>query len=221
MRIVISIFAILIVCSPTLSMAQTESLATAQSAEKNDLENPAVILKPMRPNSRFDLSLIDDVCKHTKRKTQIYALKHVAAETIAESINQWLISKLDVKGAHVNGFICNAPVIIVPDLATNSLIVSVTTDFKEMEELGTMIEELDRLPNMIEIQAVLKRTVDGKTKVLAKPRLTTVEDHAVRFTLDTEDGQFSIELIPRLINNKESMQESLRSAQHEDDVKSK
>ena len=229
MRIIISLFALLIVSSPTHAMAQTESdsntldsaLATAQSAQKNDLQNPAVILKPMRPNSRFDMSLIDDVCKHTKRKTQIYALKHVDVEIVAESINQWLKSKLDVKGAEVNGFICNAPVIIVPDLATNSLIVSVTTDFKEMDELGTMIEELDRAPNLIEISAILKKTVDGKTKVLAKPRLTTLENHACRVTLDTEDGQFSIELIPRLINSEESMDDSLRSAENADDVKSK
>ena len=231
MRIVTTCFAILIVAMPALAIAQTSSpsapdspepsMAAGQAAEVGNSQDPAVILKPMRPNSKFDMSLIDDVCKHTKRKTQIYTLKHVAVETVAESINQWLKSKLDVKGAQVNGFICNAPVIIVPDLATNSLIVSVTADFKEMDELGTMIEELDRAPNLIEIKAVLKKTVDGKTKVLANPRLTTLENQPCRVTLDTEDGQFSIELVARMINSEESMNESLRSAENEDDVKSK
>lgn len=217
--------AILIVTLPALALAQTaapsvpgssESSPTAvQSGDANDSQNPAVILKPIQPGSKFDMALIDDVCVHTKRRAQVYRLKNAAVEEVADSINQWLKSKLNLKGAQVNGFICNAPVIIVPEIATNSLIVSVAADFKAADELNEIIQLLDRKPDMIEIQAVLKKTADGKTDVLTVPRIIAKENDQCSVTVDTEEGQFTIELTARVIKDNGTVQQPPRSAQKE------
>lgn len=225
MRNFATILAILIVTVPTLSVAQSVAPAALDSsptadhaADSSVSQNPAVILKPIRPNSKFDMALIDDVCVHTKRRAQIYRLKNAAVEKVADSVNQWLKSKLNLKGAAVNGFICNAPVIIVPEVATNSLIVSVAADFEAMDELSAMIQEMDRVPHTIEIKAVLKKTVDGKTDVLAIPHLIANDNQECSLTVETEDGQFTIELTARVIDAEDSM----RSAQKENqDIKAK
>lgn len=220
MRNFATIIAILIVTVPELSVAQptapsaSDSLAAdAQAEDTNSAPNPAVILKRIQPNSKFDMSLIDNVCVHTKRRAQVYRLKNAAVEEVADSVNQWLKSKLNLKGAAVNGFICNAPVIIVPEVATNSLIVSVAADFDALEELGALIQEMDRSPHTIEIKAVLKKTVDGKTEVVATPHLIANDNQECSLTVETKDGQFTIELTARVINSEDSMQESVRSAQ--------
>jgi hypothetical protein len=226
MRNYATFLAILIVTVPTLALAQTTTPSVPGSAEPSptavqsagdadNTQNPAVILKPIQPGSKFDMALIDDVCVHTKRRAQVYRLKNAAVEEVADSINQWLKSKLNLKSAQVNGFICNAPVIIVPEIATNSLIVSVAADFKAADELNEMILQLDRTSNTIEIQAVLKKTVDGKTDVLAIPRLIAKENSQCSVTVDTEEGQFTIELTARVIKDDGSRQETLRSAQKE------
>ena len=78
MRNYATFLAILIVTVPTLALAQTPTPAVpgssepsptaVPSADANNSQNPAVILKPIRPDSKFDMALIDDVCVHTKRQ---------------------------------------------------------------------------------------------------------------------------------------------------------
>ncbi len=139
------LLSVLIVPSPHFALAQSPTNDPSASsglkpagvvqAEEDPNQSPAVILKPIRPDSKFDMALIDDVCVHSKRQSRVYQFKHVAVAEVAESINQWLKTRLNRKGAKVDGFICNAPVIIVPEVSTNSLIVSVAADFEDADQL--------------------------------------------------------------------------------------
>ncbi len=227
MRNYLALLSLLICPWPHLALAQSpspDSSALADltpagvvQADENPDQSPAVILEPIRPDSKFDMALIDDVCVHSKRQAQVYQLKHAAVEEVAESINQWLKTKLNPKGAKVDGFICNAPVIIVPEVSTNSLIVSVAADFEHSKKLQEIIEALDQAPNTIEIEAVLKRTVDGKTDVLAVPRVIMKENNTASVTVDTEAGQLTIELTARVIEGESSLQRQPRTAQQPTD----
>ena len=227
MRNYLALLSLLICPWPHLALAQAPSPdssalpdltpAGVVQADENPDQSPAVILKPIRPDSKFDMALIDDVCVHSKRQAQVYQFKHAAVEEVAELINQWLKTKLNAKGAKVDGFICNAPVIIVPEVATNSLIVSVAADFEDANTLQEIIESLDRASNTIEIEAVLKKTANGRTEVLAVPSLIVSENNTASVTVDTKEGQLTIELTARVVKGESLMQTQPRTAQQPTD----
>ena len=181
------------------SLALAQNLTPAES-----IGNPPVLLTPVQRGSQLDIGLIDDVCKLNERKTVVYRLKNAAVEDVAASINQWLQARLKSEHAKVDGFICNAPIIILPDAATNSLIVSMSVDFQDKPAVEKIIKQLDQAPPTVQIQAVLKKTVDGKTIVLGRPQLIVRENTQSSVTIDVDGEQYTLELSTRVITNLES-----------------
>ena len=193
---------------PAISFSQTDApqtppqAASAAGSIADVIQEPAVLLTPMQAGGA-DAALINDMCKLKERRVQVYRLNNAAVNDVAESVNQWLQGKLKSNKATVRGFICNAPVIIVPDPVTNSLIVSVASDFGEAVELDAIIRELDRAPNQIEIQAVIKKTVNGQATVLSSPSLLMLENTTGSITVDTPEGELTLELTARIVNRND------------------
>jgi hypothetical protein len=173
---------------------------------------PAVILTPIARNSQLDLSLIDDICTQNERRVQTFRLKHAPVRDVAKSLNQWLQTKLETNQADVNGFICNAPVIIVPEEATNSLIVSMANDFSHAREVEKIIQTLDRSAPTVRVQAVLKKTVNGQTTVIGKPTLVLRDNIQGGVTIGSADEQYTIELTTRVEPIRKSVKTILHSA---------
>ena len=198
---------------PAIAFSQTHApqtlpqAASAAGSIADVTQEPAVMLTPMQAGGA-DAALINDMCQLKERRVQVYRLNNVAVNDVAESINQWLQGKLKSDKATVRGFICNAPVIIVPDPVTNSLIVSVASDFGESVELDAIIRDLDRAPNLIAVHAVIKKTIDGRATVLTSPNLTMIENTTGSITVDTPEGELTIELTARVVKPHRTVQRS-------------
>jgi len=92
-----------------------------------------------------------------QRKTSVYRLKNSSAENVSEAINEWLRSEREMEQLTPD---VTSPfqqiereVVVVPEVASNSLIVSATPRY--YEEIRTLIEQLDQRPPMVMIQVVL------------------------------------------------------------------
>jgi type II secretory pathway component GspD/PulD (secretin) len=186
------------------ALAQTDVAPAAShpavAGNSDSPQDPAVLLTPMQQGEPADAALINDMCQLKERKVNVYRLQNAAANDVAESVNQWLQGKLKSNKATVRGFICNAPVIIVPDPVTNSLIVSVASDFAETADLDAMIKELDLAPRQIAVAAVIKKTVGGQTTVLTSPSIIMLENTQGSITVSTPEGELTIELTARIVN---------------------
>jgi type II secretion system protein D len=92
-----------------------------------------------------------------ERINVIYRLNNAAALDVANALNQWLVGR---QAAQQEAAITVSPfeqieqeVIIVPELATNSLIVSATPRY--YEEVRKLIQQLDERPPMVIIQVLI------------------------------------------------------------------
>lgn len=138
-------------------------------------------------------------------KRLLYRVKHVPAADLAETVNNFLEGELlrFRRGA--------AGVVIVPEVITNSLIISAAAD--EVEQVGELIESLDRQPAMVSIEALvaevsleegddeaaaalLKKATEegidaalaelkshGQIRVLARPLVTALENQPARINI--------------------------------------
>ncbi len=206
---------------PSLAAGQTDNQIPVDTGKpaQDSLDRPPVLLRPMQQNSGINLSLIDDVCRQTRRQTRVYRFQNSAVADVAETINQWLQQKLKSKQAKVNGFICNAPIIIVPEVESNTLVISTTDAFTLHDELEQLIQKLDRESATIQIKAVIKRTVDGKTQILAAPSMIVRENTTGSITVGNEDDQLTLELTARVTETEPVA--NARSAEKQVEVDSK
>ena len=163
-----------------------------------------------------DLQVIEDLlfrldCKSpqqqqpAQRKTSVYRLQNAPAEDVAFAINQWLEERSPTE-AGVDPAADNAASsarrqpIVVPELVSNSLIVSTTFEGDQAKELDELIRALDTRPDMIKIKMLLKKTVDGKETVLCQPHMVTVDQQVAKVTIGSGDASYTIELTPYVIS---------------------
>jgi type II secretion system protein D len=92
-----------------------------------------------------------------ERVNVVYRLNNASAFDVAQALNNWLIGR---QTAQEQAAITVSPfeqieqeVIVVPELATNSLIVSATPRY--YEEVRKLIEQLDERPPMVIIQVLI------------------------------------------------------------------
>jgi type II secretion system protein D len=91
------------------------------------------------------------------RKIEVYRLNNAPAEQVAEAINEWLQSKQDAEEAAdlaVSPFEqIDRDVIVVPELVSNSLIISATDEY--MAKIRDLVRQLDERPPMVMIQVLI------------------------------------------------------------------
>lgn len=113
--------------------------------------------------SREDLVVVESILLRLdqgdlrERKTTVYRLNNAAAQYVAQALNQWLQTQ---RQAEAQPELALSPfeqiereVIIVPEGATNSLIVSATPRF--FDEVVRVIKELDERPPMVLVQVLI------------------------------------------------------------------
>ncbi len=100
-----------------------------------------------------------------ERKTTVFRLNNAFAENVAQSLNQWLQTERQVETqtqATISPFEqIEREVIIVPELATNSLIVSATPRF--FNEVVKIVKDLDERPPMVLIQVLIAQVALNDT----------------------------------------------------------
>ncbi len=91
------------------------------------------------------------------RNIEVYRLNNAPAEQVAEAINQWLQSKQDAEEAAdltVSPFEqIDRDVIVVPELVSNSLIISATDEY--LAKVRELVRKLDERPPMVMIQVLI------------------------------------------------------------------
>jgi type II secretion system protein D len=113
--------------------------------------------------SREDLAVVEAILLRLdegdlrERVTTVHKLNNAFAENVAQALNQWLQTERQVEAAAdlaISPFEqIEREVIIVPELATNSLIVSATPRF--YNEIMGVVRELDERPPMVLIQVLI------------------------------------------------------------------
>ncbi len=113
--------------------------------------------------SREDLVVVESILLRLdqgdlrERKTYVYRLNNAQAQMVAVALNQWLQTE---RQAEAQPELAISPfeqiereVIVVPEGATNSLIVSATPRF--FDEVLRVVKELDERPPMVLIQVLI------------------------------------------------------------------
>jgi type II secretion system protein D len=113
--------------------------------------------------SREDLAVVEAILYRLdqgdlrNRRTTVYRLNNAFANDVATALNNWLQTE---RQAEVDAALGISPfeqiereVIVVPELATNSLVISATPRF--YEEVVQVVRELDERPPMVLIQVLI------------------------------------------------------------------
>ncbi|MGI9458334.1 MAG: secretin N-terminal domain-containing protein, partial [Aeoliella sp.] len=91
------------------------------------------------------------------RRTEVYRLKNSPAEDVAIAINQKLTSEREIESAAELALgpfeQIEREVVIVPELVSNSLIVSANPE--QFDDISQLIEQLDARPPMVMIQVLI------------------------------------------------------------------
>jgi type II secretion system protein D len=113
--------------------------------------------------SREDLAVVEAILLRLdqgdlrNRRTTVYRLNNAFAADVATALNNWLQTEREVETAVDLGISpfeqIEREVIIVPDLATNSLVISATPRF--YQEVINVVRELDERPPMVLIQVLI------------------------------------------------------------------
>jgi len=98
-----------------------------------------------------------DLTDARQRQNRVYRLKNKFAPDVAEALNAWLRAERDVQGTApgtVSPFQqIEREVVVVPEFASNSLIVSATPRY--YDEVARLIQELDAQDPMVMIQVLI------------------------------------------------------------------
>ncbi|MEX0714406.1 MAG: secretin N-terminal domain-containing protein [Pirellulales bacterium] len=100
-----------------------------------------------------------------ERRSSIYRLKNAPAEAVAAAINEFLTTERDVQQITpelLSPFEqIEREVVVVPELVSNSLIISATPRF--YDEIIRLVEELDARPPMVMIQVLIAEVTLNNT----------------------------------------------------------
>lgn len=92
-----------------------------------------------------------------QRETQVYRLRNAPAESIAASVNEFLRTEQETRqltpGAATAFEQIEREVVVVPEIVSNSLIVSATPRY--FPEIKRLVEQLDARPPMVMIQVLI------------------------------------------------------------------
>jgi type II secretory pathway component GspD/PulD (secretin) len=113
--------------------------------------------------SREDLAVVEAILLRLdqgdirERETTVYRLKNAFAQNVADALNNWLTTR---RAAEAEAEVTISPfeqiereVIIVPELASNSLLVSATPRY--YRQVRELIDQLDERPPMVMIQVLI------------------------------------------------------------------
>jgi len=130
------------------------------------------------------------------RKTTVYRVKYAAAQEVAWAVNHELTTMLGEKPKH-EGFIVDSPVVIIPEVITNSLLISAKPAY--MDKILGMIRKLDKAPTQIMVQFLIEEIEDGKATVLSRPQVMTLDGAEAIIEIGSEKKKMRVSLTPHIV----------------------
>ncbi len=175
--------------TPMLALLLLVHSAIAQepTADLSVLPAPPVVAKPARAAA-------------SSRKTTVFRIKNAVATEVANAINQELLSIFGEKPKH-NGFIVDSPAVIIPEVNTNSLLVSAKPPY--MDRITDLIRKLDKAPTQIMIQILIQEVEDGKATILSRPQVMTLDGTESVIEIGSDNKTLRIKLTPRVVRQRD------------------
>jgi len=155
-----------------------------------------------------------------RQKTSVYRLKNAPVADVADAINQWLTECASIEKSKLNSgkyeVVEPRKCVIVPEMVSNSLIVSTSLCEEQTAEMEKLIRELDTAPDMVKIKVLLKKTVDGVETIMGRPHIITIEQQKGSLTFGSELEYYTVELTPYIIRNEAAVEVTEIPAQSKD-----
>lgn len=79
---------------------------------------------------------------------------------------------LNLKPKH-EGFIVDSPIVLIPEVSTNSLLVTAKSGF--IDKIAKIIRKIDKAQTEITIQLLIQEVEDGKVTTLSRPLVRTLD----------------------------------------------
>jgi type II secretory pathway component GspD/PulD (secretin) len=143
--------------------------------------------------------------KKSPRSTVTYRIKNVEAQKLAEVLNQHLQFTAE-KGLKRNGFIIDSPVVIIPEVDSNSLIVCATQEYQK--KVAEIIRDVDERPTMVMIQVLVEEIENGKATVLSRPQVMTIDGTEAVVEFGSENKKLRIRFTPHVVHEDEEESKS-------------
>ena len=153
---------------------------------------------PVDPSTTDPQSREPKPCEPQSRLTKVYRLEYVDVNTVARKVNDAVEKLLKAKPRH-DGVITDSPVVVIPEPASNSLIVSAERPYASMIEL--LLKELDDPGERILVQAkITLMSASGKETVISRPQIMTIDGCKAVVSIATADGEeLKLELTPYIV----------------------
>ncbi len=179
------------ICPPMLALLLFVHAAIAQEATtkqaKSPLPMPKASVTPAKPAD-------------SSRRTVVYRIKNVPALGVAKAVNLQLTAMLEDKLKH-EGFIVDSPIVIIPEVTLNSLMVSAKPS--HLEAIAEMIRMLDKAPTQIMIQVRIEEVEGGKTTVLSRPQVITLDGTEAIVEIGSDNKTLRVQLTPHVVQQDE------------------
>lgn len=139
------------------------------------------------------------------QQTKVFPLANVPAKAAADAIENYLNAKRTLEKLQ-DPTKEHSKFTITPNIDPNHLMIKATEH--DLDEIKTIIKELDQSPDEIVIDLVVSQTTpDGKTVILSRPQARTLNGGKTILefgSCDSRQTRLTIELNPRVIrgNNK-------------------
>jgi type II secretory pathway component GspD/PulD (secretin) len=146
-------------------------------------------LPPLPPNEVGIARIKDSWDPHdAPQKTMtsfVHHLEHGTAAKVASQVSSALQQVHCLDGAK-NGLVVDSPVVIVPDAASNSLVVAASAEY--IEEIREQIAKADTAPRQYHVRILLKSKDGTKQHVIMRPQIATLEGQPAAIAVRTADG---------------------------------
>lgn len=165
--------------SSILALLSCASMAVAEEPSAN----PIAVANTVKPAD-------------SARRTEVIRLKNVLVTEAAKAVNDELERVFDVRADH-EGFVVKSPVVLVPEVETNSLIVSAKPIY--MEKIKSLVGKLDEAQPSVIIQMMIQEVENGKVTTLSRPQVRTTNGTKTVIEVGSTDKSLRITVTPRIV----------------------
>ncbi len=161
-----------------------------------DTRTNSIIVTGLQEDVEVVFNLIKRLDKQPgQKKISVIRLNNAPAHDVDVAINNWLEQKSKVSGN-------DQQINVVADVSSNSLIVSGSQTKEGFEKLFQMIAELDKRPDMVKVKVLITKNVDGKTKVVSKPQILTLEGREGKISIASGNEVLNVHITPYIVKGE-------------------
>jgi len=132
----------------------------------------------------------------SQRRTVVYRIMFVDVKEVAKAVNRELTTILSLK-PKLEGFIVDSPIVLIPEVSTNSLLVTAKPGF--IDKIAKIIRKIDKAQTEITIQLLIQEVENGKVTTLSRPVVRTLDGKESGIEIGTGDKSLRITLTPHVV----------------------